>query len=250
MKTFVCIDDTDNLESIGTGKLASIMIEQIEEQGMGKCSYITRHQLYVHPDIPYTSHNSSMCFVIDHRGDIYIPLKELAMDFLVKRSAEGSDPGLCIVQIEKLNKKSQQILMDYGKKAKIEVLTKYIAYEMARNLGVHLSEHGGTGGGIIGALAGVGLRLTGNDGRIRGKIRFPLPGNVLTVKEILDNSTIDEVRDLGGELISKDEKVILGEKVKTVFLDYNEVLLIYKKLDEETNIYNWHTCIKEQYKKY
>ncbi len=248
MQTFVCIDDTDNLEEKSTGKLAQIIIEDIEKRGMGKCSFITRHQLYFHPAIPYTSHNSTMCFVVEHTDNIYVPLKDLAIDFLINESAEGSDPGLCIVEMAKL--KDKELVMNYGRRAKSEILTKELAYETADKLGVHLSEHGGTGDGIIGALAGVGLRLTGSDGRIRGKITFPSLGNVLTVRDILDNSTIDEVRSLEGDLISKEEKVILGEKVKTVFLDYKEVLLIYKKFDEITNTYNWHTSIREQWKNY
>jgi len=237
MRTFVCIDDTDNLspEAKSTGELARIMIEYIEEEGMGKCSFITRHQLYVHPDIPYTSHNSAMCFVIEHDKDIFKPLRDFAIDFLVRESSEGSDPGLCIVEEEKL--KDRDLLIDYGKRAKKEILTKENAYDTAKKLGVHLSEHGGTGGGVIGALAGVGLRLTGNDGRIKGKIKFPLPKNILSVREILDNSTIDVVQSLDGDLILENERVIIGEKVKTVFLDFKRVLLVYKKLDEQTNSY-------------
>lgn len=250
MTTFVCIDDTDSLEEKGTstGKLAQAIIEDIEDKGMGKCSFITRHQLYFHPDIPYTSHNSAMCFVIEHDSNIYEPLKDLVIDFLLRKSAKESDPGLCIVEMDKL--KDTDLLIDYGKRAKKEILNKDLAYGTAEKLGVHLSEHGGTGDGIIGALAGVGLRLTGSDGRIKGKKTFPGLGDVISVKDILENSTIDEVRDLEGGPISIDEKVVLGEKIKTVFLDYKEVLLIYKKFDEEVNGYNWYTCIKEQWKNY
>lgn len=250
MQTFVCIDDTDNIREKSTGKLAQAIIGDIEKRGMGKCSYVTRHQLFFHPAIPYTSHNSAMCFVVDHETNIYEPLKSLAIDFLLNESAEGSDPGLCIAQVEKLTDEDKEVLMTYGRRAKQEILTKEIAYKTAKQLGVHLSEHGGTGDGIIGALAGVGLRLTGSDGRIRGRVTFPSLGNVLTVKEILDNSTIDEVRSLEGEAISEDYRVILGEKIKTVFLDYKEVLFIYKKFDEESEDYNWHTSIRDQWKNY
>ena len=62
MKILISIDDTDNLESCGTGELATQISQTIAEQGWGTCSYITRHQLLVHPDVPYTSHNSAMCF--------------------------------------------------------------------------------------------------------------------------------------------------------------------------------------------
>lgn len=50
-------------------------------------------------------------------------------------------------------------LVDFGRRAKNEVLTKDLAYDLAVKLGVPLSEHGGTGDGVIGAVAGSGLRL-------------------------------------------------------------------------------------------
>lgn len=246
MKTFVCIDDTDNLETRGTGALASLLIENVEERGWGKCSYITRHQLYFHPDIPYTSHNSSMCFVIEHENEIFDELKNLATKFLEQECAVGSDPGLCIAEYNKI--KDIESLKDYGKRAKKEILNKDIAYKTAADLGVYLSEHGGTGGGVIGALAGVGLRLTGNDGRVKGKVYFPFDKNVLTVKGILENSDIDEVRCLDGDALKGNEEVKLGEKVKCVFLDYKKVLLVYSNSEDEKHM--WHTCIKEQLKRF
>lgn len=63
MKFYLCIDDTDNLNSIGTGTIAEQILKKIIEKGFGPCSLVTRHQLFIHPDIPYTSHNSSMCFM-------------------------------------------------------------------------------------------------------------------------------------------------------------------------------------------
>ncbi|NLY55207.1 MAG: hypothetical protein GX058_01705 [Firmicutes bacterium] len=242
MKTYVCIDDTDILGGRGTGHLAATLIERIEEKGWGKCSYITRHQLYFHPDIPYTSHNSAMCFAIEHEQDIFTELRDFAAEFLVAESEDGSDPGLCIAVEDKI--KDRQALMDYGRRAKSEILTKRIAYDLAEAVGVHLSEHGGTGSGVIGALAGVGLRLTGNDGRIKGKLTFPLPGDLLTVEQILAHSDVDRVQSLAGEVLGPDQPVKLGEKVKAVFLDHQKVLLVYP----EDGL--WHTCTKEQLKQF
>jgi hypothetical protein len=189
-----------------------------------------------------------MCFEIEHSGVIFDDLRAFSIDFLERESAKGSDPGLCIAESDRLA--DPLLLINYGKRAKKEILTKELAYQTAEKAGVHLSEHGGTGGGVIGALAGVGLRLTGNDGRIKGKFKFPIPGNILTVKEILDNSSIDRVQSIEGHLIPKDTKIILGDKVKAVFLDHRQVLLVYQKLDEQTGMRHWHTCIKEQLKTY
>ena len=52
MKILVCIDDTDNLESRGTGQLSQLFAEAIEKKGWGACTSISRHQLFVHEDIP------------------------------------------------------------------------------------------------------------------------------------------------------------------------------------------------------
>ncbi|WP_352420632.1 hypothetical protein [Proteiniborus sp.] len=248
MKTLVCIDDTDNLESRGTGKLAQLMIEHIEKEKLGNCSYISRHQLYVHPDIPYTSHNSSMCFMVENTKDLADYLISYGSDFLVKESAEGSDPGLCVVSLEKL--KDYDAIIAYGQRAKKEVLTKKLAYETAKRLGIHLSEHGGTGQGVVGALAGVGLRLSGNDGRIKGKIHFETENGFLTAKEIKKRSNIEVIQSLDYEDIDDNELIKLGEKVKAVLLYNKQVLLVYKKYDEEIQKYVWHSCEKEHYKKY
>ena len=76
------IDDTDNLESRGTGFLSRSMGEAITVSGLGITGGITRHQLLFDPRVPYTSHNSSACLeVTTSKPD---ELWEFMMDFLVK----------------------------------------------------------------------------------------------------------------------------------------------------------------------
>lgn len=59
------LDDTDNLESRGTGFRARQMAEHLESSKCGLIATgITRHQLLVDPRIPYTSHNSSACISV------------------------------------------------------------------------------------------------------------------------------------------------------------------------------------------
>ena len=52
----ICIDDTDSLDSPGTGQVLEELLACLAEEGLGLGSFITRHQLLIHPDIPYTSH--------------------------------------------------------------------------------------------------------------------------------------------------------------------------------------------------
>ena len=248
MKILIAIDDTDNLETPGTGHLASALSDLLEERGLGKGSPVTRHQLYVHPDIPYTSHNSSMCFEAEISEGDFEHITTFCQDFLVKESAPGSDPGLCIVDIDALDKKD--ILIDYGRKAKNTILSKKIAYDLASSLNIHLSEHGGTGDGIIGALAGTGLRLSGNDGRLKGHFIVGDVNDTLSARDLLKKTGADIVRTEEGYTLHEDDVVRIGKKVKAVYLDHRAVVLVFPVRDNGNRCTLWETCAKEQLKKY
>lgn len=237
------------VEVISTGKLAGKIAEAIQEKGLGTCEPITRHQLLVHPDIPYTSHNSSMCFVVDAEENRLPDIISFAGHLLEKESAPGSDPGLCVAVIERLTKPGW--LISFGYQAKNEVLNKDYAYGIAEELGVHLSEHGGTGDGIIGALAGAGLRLGGNDGRFQGKIKLKTQGEIVTVEDILSDTSIEIVKCIDDGLVLDDhEKVRLGDMVKAVMLDGKAVLLVTPVQNSDMFGANWQTCSKQQLKGY
>ena len=102
MHILVSIDDTDNLESRGTGELASLIAEELEAHGWGRAGFVTRHQLLVHPDIPYTSHNSAMCFRAEIAEGALDEFIAHAGAFLQRESAPDSDPGLCVAVIDKV----------------------------------------------------------------------------------------------------------------------------------------------------
>lgn len=247
MQILISIDDTDNLESPGTGALASRIAADLESNGWGKSSFVSRHQLLVHPDIPYTSHNSAMCFSADIEPDHLEQVINHSAGFLARESAAGSDPGLCVVVIDDLSGSAE--LIQFGRAAKVSLLTKQSAYELARRTGVHLSEHGGTGQGVIGALAGAGLRLGGNDGRLKGQLVFTVPGAVVTAAALRDRDDIDEVHALHGENVANRDLVRLGDKVKTVFIDGKSVLLVVPA-DGAAAGAVWQTCSRQQLKKY
>ena len=148
-------DDTDELNMPGTGHLLDSFLQTLP----AKCSFISRHQLFVHADVPYTSHNSAMCAQID--GQLSAEeLIDRAAAYLEQHSAPGADPGLCVAAWQTMTQR--ELLVLWGYRAKREVLAKEDAYALAQQCGVHLSEHGGTGQGVVGALAAVGLRLAGD----------------------------------------------------------------------------------------
>lgn len=240
-KILICIDDTDNLESIGTGQLLENICEKLKSEGLAESGFVTRHQLLIHEDIPYTSHNSSMCCeatTLDLKKTIY-----LAQTYLAQHAAEGSDPGLCVLDLDK--KEDLSTLMEFGKRAQNEILKKADAYAVAALFPgtVYLSEHGGTGDGIIGALAGIGLRLTGSDGRIKGKI-LPLEGyDLISVQEICKCRNIDQILSDEDLSLPPDTLVHFSEPAKAILLDNKVTLRTRKEAD------GWHILAHKGRKK-
>jgi hypothetical protein len=224
MDLLICIDDTDDLESRGTGEIAEVMAQGLEDEGLARCGRVTRHQLLVHPDIAYTSHNSSMCFPAEVDGAALDEVTAWCRRSLTAESVPAADPGLCVVVVELLTQPDG--LVAFGRRAKERIVTKEEAYAVAAELGVHLSEHGGTGIGVIGALAGAGLRLSGYDGRFKGK--FAIPGDAegaASVAAIREHG-VDVVRTPGGETLGDEERVLVGDECKLVLLDGRAALLV------------------------
>ncbi len=233
MNLLIGVDDTDNLESRGTGYRVRQLMNWLDENGLITPEGITRHQLLVDPQIPYTSHNSSACMAVEteNADDVW----EACREYLLRESAIGSDAGLCLAQWEFVSKQ----VMTFGRRAKLEVLTMREAEQTAASSGIRLAGLTGTRGGIIGALAGVGLRRAGEDGRF-----LWLPGlrelsGAYPVAQICSTSHIDRVCTLEGVDLSPETLVDLGEWVRPVLRNGKSTLFV-----EEQN-HEWHILTKE-----
>ncbi|WP_338667909.1 hypothetical protein [Pseudodesulfovibrio methanolicus] len=214
MLYYLCIDDTDNLETKGTGWLAEQACTEMKELGLGSFSAISRHQLFVHEDVPYTSHNSSMCVEVTDCGEPEALIRYM-QDFLERNGAPGSDPGLCLVP-ETLCDEARERLIRFGNDAKCTVLNKGLAYGLAAELGVHLSEHGGTGDGVVGALAGVGLRMGGEDGRYRGWMHLGPEDTAMPAGDIARLCGAHHVQDEADHALADEAPVLLRERIKLI----------------------------------
>ncbi len=208
MTIYVCMDDTDNLNSRGTGRLARAVAAELGKKFPVRG--VTRHQLYVHPDIPYTSHNS--CGVIHITMNDYEYLDEIfeiAREEMLNDFIEGSDPGLSVATSEQI----KPSLIAYGRDAQNTVLTQEKARTMAKNLGIRLEGLGGTEDGVIGSMAGLALASTSNDGRFLqiGNIRDLLGSQ--TVQSLLD-AGIDDIYTLDGRRVTSG--TIWNEETKSV----------------------------------
>ena len=160
MRVYIGFDDTDVLNSdIGTGKLARRYGKLIP----GECRVwgVVRQQLLVDPAIPYTSHNSSACVVVDCPDRSFIEtLRDAAITHMETASLPGSDPGLCLACADDA---ALPALETFGLLCTDKVVSQRDALLAVGR--AHLSGHGGTHDGIIGAAAAVGLTASGWNGR-------------------------------------------------------------------------------------
>jgi hypothetical protein len=159
---YLGIDDTDVLgRKPGTGRLARELGASLQADGLARLEGVVRQQLLVDPRIPYTSHNSPACLVLAIADGDAGRVFDTASRWVAARSADGSDPGVCLAEEWRVD----EAVRAFGVRASIEVVTKSEALDLAERTGLRLVELGGTGGGVIGALAGVGLTAAGNAGR-------------------------------------------------------------------------------------
>jgi hypothetical protein len=160
MKVYFGFDDTDNHDSqYGTGKIVRWFQKKLPEgcHSLG----VVRQQLFVCDRIPYTSHNSSACLIAEiPDASLLDKMIEDAVTHIGDYAASGSDPGLCVAT--ELDASIDGIV-EFGQHCTHTVSTQKQALQAARY--VHLSGHGGTNDGIIGATAAVGLTISGWSGR-------------------------------------------------------------------------------------
>lgn len=197
---YIGLDDTDVIGSPGTGRLARELAQNLKDLGLGTSLGVTRHQLLVDDRINYTSHNSSLCFAFR----LNRPISELhqpCVDFLDSNFREGSDPGLCMCGKEEINDE----VINFGLIAQAVVLNKRDATNLATKSNLFLTELGGSGDGMIGALAAVALRAEGNSGRFVDLRGIRNIRGLISVVELMERTDIDSVRDVQGRVLGDDE---------------------------------------------
>lgn len=219
---FIGLDDTDNLESRGTGNLA----RQIATNLASEFSVVgvLRHQLLVDPNIRYTSHNSCKSVVLNEDGDVDLALLcERVRQIMLDDFQPGSDPGLCVARVV------PSTVIEFGRRAKREVLTQAQARELAAAHDMILVGVGGDEGGVIGALAAVGLAASGDDGRYvmignSRELSGPQPIPVVLA------TGIAQVRTLDGQPVT--EGLVQSEKMRPVRRGGQAVLVVEHSGDE------------------
>lgn len=242
----VGIDDTDNLESRGTGFRARDLAKKLQELGLARLYAVTRHQLFVSPEIPYTSHNSAACLALDFRDEDYPAVRDFCRDYLLRESAIGSDAGLCIAAEQRV----PASVIEFGQRAKVEVLQISASHALADATQIFLEGLTGTRQGVIGALSAVGLHRTRNDGRflwMRG-VRDMQPGTY-SLSELRAQTDIEAFEAIAGkEIMSDDAAITFTDWARPVFKGGRAVLLLEQE-DEQSDL-RWRVAAKEYIKRF
>lgn len=244
-RVLVSIDDTDNHESRGTGHRARMLGQLITSPELATVRGISRHQLFVHPDIPYTSHNSSLCLDILWRGGPLHSLADITREFLAEHSAPGSDAGYCIGLFDAVSDEA----VSFGRRAKVEVLSQTEARDLARSEGLILEGVTGDEGGVIGALAAVGLRKGAHDGRFVWVEGVREIRGVTTADSLLASTGIDIIEATDKRHITGSDRISVEPWPRPVLLNDRAVLLV-QKVEGTHGECDWQLVPREVTKQY
>ena len=245
MRYLIGIDDTDNADSRGTGFRARQLGARLGEAGLATTLGITRHQLLVHPDIPYTSHNSSACLDVRLANGSWQALAEFCRDYLATESADGADAALCVAAWDAVG----EAVMGFGRSAKERVLTREQASELAARAALHLQGVTGDHMGVIGALAAVGLRRSGHDGRFIWLQGVRELSGTATAARLLDTTGIEAVETVDGRAVPREAEVLVDPWPRPVLLGGRAVLLT-QETQEKNAAYGWELLPKEAVRRY
>ncbi len=225
----IAVDDTDTAEQGGTGRLCRGLAEALanccEVRG------VTRHQLAILPEIPYTRKNSANAIHLIRLQVRSDELLDYATEWVAEHCCPGSNPGLCQGTAEALT------AVSLGRAAQRRVVTMQEARQAADAAGVVLRSVAGDGHGIIGALAAAALASSGNDGRFVevGQVRA-LQGPV-SIPQAQD-AGIAEVREASGQPVTEGE-IIATNGLRPALCEGKCVLFVIREGSHWIPVRGW-----------
>ena len=213
---YVGLDDTDMPGTRGTGHLARDVAAWLA--GDYSVGGITRHQLLYDRRIPFTANNSCNVIALDAPETDCLCILDRVAAFVVPQCPEGSDPGLCVAFPEQVRG------LDFGRRCQAEIMSVALALETATRRDILLMSLAGSLCGMIGALAGVCLRASGNDGRFVqiGRVR-ELTGRV-PIGAVLDSGVERVIEEDGTEIHAGD--IETGDKLRPALRDGRATLYV------------------------
>jgi hypothetical protein len=236
MRFLIGIDDTDSPENSSTGELSIRLGKRLEEQGLGKFEAVTRHQLLRSPQVPCTSDNGAICLSFEADVNRRSELEMACRSFILREYTRGADTGFALASWNQLTAE----VFTWAKLAKTRLLTRQDALQVARSAKIAIAGIAGSGNGVIGALAAVGLRFRGEDGRFLWLPNLSAMNGVHTYTELMDEIPFDSIETLKGKSPRPEEKIALVAGGITPVLREGRCVLLVEPEHKETS-FDWHT---------
>jgi hypothetical protein len=214
------IDDTDDASSRGTGHQARRLGKTLHKEGIAEVRAVTRHQLLVDSRIDYTSRNSSACLVLESTQNDLTSLLDFARMTLKSSCAPGSNVGISLAEPTVVDGEIQ----DFGRTAKLEVLSVDPAQALADQKAIHLEGINGNGEGVIGARAAIGLHASGDDGRFIWLPKLRELDGIYTVDE-LTNLIGVEIKTAAGDTLPPTASIGASDWMRPIMRDGRAILL-------------------------
>lgn len=236
------IDDTDNPTTGDTGSLALRLGTKIETSRTGRMISVTSHQLAHHPNILSTSQNQCVCLLVDSDQDAQRDIELICRGFLMHECAAGSNSGFALAAWNAVT----PAITAWGRQAKTALLDRQEAMKLAREYKISIAGFTGSGQGVIGALAAVGLYYDGNDGRY-----FWLQGlrslkGIFTLTSLVETCAIDRVENMRGRKPMPNDRINVSEEAYPILRDGQSLLLVESSKKDET--WEWNTVSPEKLK--
>jgi hypothetical protein len=224
MRVYIGIDDTDYLNSDrGTGKVARWLEKELPDDC--RLEGVIRQQLLIHERIPYTSNNSAACLMVSAPDPYFVEiLMQRSIVHVERYALSGSDPGICVTCE---GDPGLQDLIAFGRACTRKIVTQKDAMEAASH--AHLSGHGGTNDGMIGAAAAVGLTASGWSGRFieYGRLRdFP---ELVRVVELSRSNILVVSVDRDAEIPAPEDLVCTKGWLRPRFLGSRATVFVTRK---------------------
>ncbi len=123
------------------------------------------------------------------------------------------------------------------------------AEDVARDAGVFLVGLTGDHGGMIGALASVGLRRSGTDGRFVWLEGVRELSGVVPAAELLEKTGIDAIENLQGRAVPGADLICVEPWPRAVLIAGRAVLLVQKP-ENDNDGFDWQLLPREDIRRF
>ncbi|KAF0146885.1 MAG: hypothetical protein FD187_3175 [bacterium] len=216
------IDDTDRPGAPDTSALALTLGQRLAALSLARLMNVSCHQLLQHPAISFTTQNMACCLLLDAEPLRLREIDLVSREFLRRDCSPASNPGFALADWNTLDPE----ITAWGRLAKLDVLQRQDAMALGRRCGISIAGFAGSGAGVIGALAAVGLRYDGNDGWLSWMPGLPALRGVYTPVELLQQVHFDRMENPRGKKPAVDDRINIEKGIRPLLRDGKSVLLL------------------------